>query len=120
MAILIPAMTGPSGQNNEAMLPVAVGLGLLPMIIVLGWTALWLHQHGQTIAKRLFNIRIVRSDGSRCSLLRVIFARWLPMAVLGAIPLVGPVMTLIDPLFIFRSDYRCLHDLIADTIVVRA
>jgi uncharacterized RDD family membrane protein YckC len=35
--------------------------------------------------------------------------------LLSIIPLYG----LVDALFIFREDKRCLHDLIAGTIVVR-
>ena len=78
-----------------------------------------LHKYGQTIAKRMFKIKIVRSDGSRCGLTRVIFARWLPVSLLGAIPYIGIIVSLVNPLLIFRDDYRCLHDHIADTVVVK-
>jgi hypothetical protein len=36
------------------------------------------------------------------------------------IPFVGKAVNLIDPLLIFGKEKRCLHDLIADTIVVDA
>lgn len=94
-----------------------IGISLVGMLI---WNFVWLHRYGQTIAKRLLKIRIVRSDGSRCGLLRVIFARWLPVTLLGAIPVLGYVAFFVDSLMIFRDDRRCLHDLIADTIVVKA
>lgn len=100
--------------------PILVGIAMIGVIVLLVINCVLLHRYGQTIAKRWFKIKIVRTDGSPCSLLRVIFARWLPVALLGAIPLVGYVVSLLDPLLIFRDDYRCLHDQIADTVVVKA
>jgi uncharacterized RDD family membrane protein YckC len=41
------------------------------------------------------------------------------MGVLGSIAYVGAGIQLFDILCIFRADHRCLHDLIADTVVVR-
>jgi uncharacterized RDD family membrane protein YckC len=108
---------GATRNTSGVALIVALVVGLVAWIAV-NWVLL--HRHGQTIAKRLFKIKIVRSDGSRCSLLRVIFARWLPMTLLGLVPVAGPLISLLDPLLIFRDDYRCLHDLIADTVVVKA
>jgi uncharacterized RDD family membrane protein YckC len=42
------------------------------------------------------------------------------MSILGSITYVGPGIQLFDITCIFRADHRCLHDLIADTMVVRA
>ena len=36
------------------------------------------------------------------------------------VPFVGGLVSLVDALLIFRDDRRCLHDEIADTIVVTA
>lgn len=116
--VLLPMLADRSG--NEAVAMAVALLSVLAFLVVLGINIVWLHRYGQSIGKRIFGIRIVRTDGSPCSLLRVIFARWLPVTLLGAIPLVGYIVSLADPLMIFRSDYRCLHDLIADTIVVKA
>lgn len=41
-------------------------------------------------------------------------------AVISAIPLAGAAFGLVDILFIFRADRRCIHDLIAGTHVVTA
>ena len=109
-----------AGSNSSVAVPIMVvvmGFGVIALLII---NCVLLHRNGQTIAKRLFKIKIVRTDGSPCSLLRVIFARWLPIAVLSVIPLIGYVVSLLNPLLIFRDDYRCLHDLIADTVVVKA
>jgi hypothetical protein len=40
--------------------------------------------------------------------------------VLASIPVIGTIYGLLDVLLIFRASRRCLHDNIADTIVVTA
>lgn len=120
-AIALPAFNRGNGDESLSLAFAIAGIVLL--VLAVGLVALnlvWLHRYGQSLAKRWLGIRIVRTDGSRCSLLRIIFARGLPVVVLRMIPLLGYVFMLLDPLMIFRDDYRCLHDHIADTIVVKA
>ena len=93
-------------------------LGLLLMLGVCVVNCVMLHRSGQTIGKRALDIAVVRSDGSPITLVRYIFLRVVPVGLLGLIPLVGRYAGLIDPLLIFGKERRCLHDLIADTIVV--
>lgn len=100
----------------------AVGLIFIVLVIV---NLVFLYNSGQTIGKRWLGIKIVRLDGSRCGLARIIFLRSLPLGFLGGVlnrvvPPLGYVVTLADALFIFRDDRRCVHDLIADTQVVKA
>jgi uncharacterized RDD family membrane protein YckC len=40
------------------------------------------------------------------------------MSLLSGIPYAGGLITLVDLLLIFGKERRCLHDLMADTIVV--
>lgn len=75
---------------------------------------------GQTIGKMLLNIRIVRTDGSKASAGRIIGLRYLLGSALTAIPYIGYVYALVDCLMIFRASHKCLHDHIADTIVIQA
>jgi uncharacterized RDD family membrane protein YckC len=91
-----------------------IGLGVLIVQLMM------LHKNGWTIGKRALKIRIVRRDGSRASLGRIFWLRMVVMGLLGAIPLAGSVVSLVDVLMIFRSDRRTLHDMIADTKVVKA
>ena len=93
---------------------------LLIGIAVFGYNLMLLHQHGQSIAKRWMNIRIVRTDGSRAGLGRIFSLRMLVPGLIGMIPLIGSVFGLADALFIFGEERRTLHDRIADTIVVEA
>ncbi|HVF35630.1 MAG TPA: RDD family protein [Candidatus Saccharimonadia bacterium] len=121
LMFLLPGMMGVQEAITDVPYGPLLGFvgaaGLLALIVANG---VLLHRHGQTIAKRLFKIRVVRSDGDRCSLPRIIFARWLPVTLLSMIPLIGLVVALVDSLLIFRADHRCMHDHIADTIVVNA
>ncbi|HJV94825.1 MAG TPA: RDD family protein [Albitalea sp.] len=75
---------------------------------------------GQTVGKMLLGIRIVRSDGERASFGRLVGLRYGVGFLINAIPFIGGLYGLVDSLLIFRESRQCLHDNIADTIVVRA
>jgi uncharacterized RDD family membrane protein YckC len=97
---------------------VLVGFGLA-FIGFVAWC--WLtyknvRDNGQTIAKKMLNIKVVRSDGSPASVARIFWLRNFVNGALGIIPLYG----LVDSLFIFGEAQQCVHDKIADTIVVKA
>jgi uncharacterized RDD family membrane protein YckC len=97
---------------------ILLGLALLIGIFVVN--CMMIHRTGQTIGKRALDIAIVRTDGSRIGVTRYIFLRVMPIVLIGMIPFVGKLINLVDPLLIFSKERRCLHDLIADTIVVDA
>ena len=75
-------------------------------------------RRGQTIGKKVFRMRIVRVDGGRPNPWRLIGMRSLVPIVLGYVPVLKYLFGLADPLFIFQSDSRCIHDHMAGTIVV--
>jgi uncharacterized RDD family membrane protein YckC len=79
-------------------------------------------QYGQSIGKRLMNIRIVKFDSRQPPgfVYGVLLRLWVN-GILSGLPCgIGIVYTLVDLLFIFREDRRCVHDLIAQTVVVQA
>ena len=75
-----------------------------------------MHANGQSIGKKAVGIKVVRTDYSEASLSRLVWLRNVVNTVLGIIPLYG----IIEVLFIFGESRRCLHDYIADTIVIKA
>jgi uncharacterized RDD family membrane protein YckC len=92
-------------------------LGLVLYLALNGWL---LATNGQTIGKRVVGTRIVNfTDGARTPFVKLIGLRVLPTYV-SLIPVVGPLLSLVDVLLIFRDDQRCIHDHIAGTKVVRA
>jgi uncharacterized RDD family membrane protein YckC len=105
--------------ENMSWTPVVVAA--LAMVAVYVYSAVLVYRLGQTIGKSMLGIRVVRMDGSRVTFARFVFVRFLPLVILGLIPVVGRFLTnLVDPLLIFRGSSRCLHDNIADTKVVTA
>ena len=48
---------------------------------------------------------------------RLIALRYLPFSIASVIPLLS-LIQIIDILFIFREDKRCLHDMLAKTCVI--
>jgi uncharacterized RDD family membrane protein YckC len=79
-------------------------------------TIKYVKENGQTIAKKIVGIKVIRTDGSPASLGRIFWLRNVVNGLLGVIPLYN----MIEVLFIFGDARQCLHDKIADTIVVRA
>jgi uncharacterized RDD family membrane protein YckC len=77
-----------------------------------------LYRSGQTIGKKLVGIHIRRSDGTRAALARIFFVRGLPFNIIAFVPFIGFIVSLADPLFIFSESRKCLHDRLADTIVL--
>jgi uncharacterized RDD family membrane protein YckC len=96
--------------------PIAGLLAFAGAVVWIWFTILYVARNGQTIAKKWLGIKVVRSDGSKASLGRIFWLRNVVNGLLGIIPLYG----LIDALVIFSDSRQCIHDKIADTIVVVA
>ena len=110
-----PAQTAGQRMGSVAF-SVAAVLGLAGFIVWAVLTYRYVKANGQSIGKKLLGIKVVRRDGSPASVGRIFWLRNVVNGVLGFIPLYG----LIDPLFIFAESRQCIHDKLADTIVVIA
>ena len=113
--ILISASDTDQGEGfGWALIIIAfLGLSVVQMVILV--------KHGQTIGKRALKIRIVRvSDESTPGFVKVVLLRIWVSSFISGIPYVGVIFWIVDGLFIFRDDRRCLHDLIANTKVIKA
>jgi len=97
-----------------------IGLGAFGWAVYLLINGYFLAQSGQSLGKKLVGIKIVRTDGSRPPLSHIALRRLGPMYVAQLIPLIGPLLSFIDIVLIFRSSRQCVHDQIADTVVVNA
>jgi uncharacterized RDD family membrane protein YckC len=113
VAVMAAVEKGGTGSDLAALAMMAgmflgFGVGLAAQIVMQ-------LKYGQSVGKRLFRIKVVRTDGSPVELWRIILLRNLALHV--AAQLCG-LIGLVDALMIFGADERCLHDLIAETIVI--
>jgi uncharacterized RDD family membrane protein YckC len=117
--IVVFAAAGATGADDTVLGAAGLIGGLLTILAFLAWaviTTLLVMNHGQTLGKRALGIRVMRSDGTPAGLGRIFWLRNVVNGLLGVIP----AYSIIDHLFIFGESHQCLHDKIADTIVVRA
>lgn len=123
MVIIIPIMlvTGVL-QNASNGRPMTFGqqvlfvvIGLVIFTLLHGYL---LYSRGQTIGKVVVKTKIVDLEGNKPDIGKLLGLRYYIFSILSLIPLVGNFVGLIDALFIFRQDRRCLHDLLAGTQVI--
>lgn len=109
-------LTWSTGTGVSALLLLA--LGAVTIVLVA--------RNGQTVGKKLLGIRVVRSDGRPAGLWRIFLLRNVVASIPTLLPFggtglaLGVLYTLVDELMIFGETRQCLHDRIADTVVVRA
>lgn len=123
MAITMPLMllTGYWGRAMEQQ------AGAMEMILfTLGGFVVYYLIHGyllankgQTVGKMLMGIRIEDyNTGQLIPMGRMVGLRDLPVMLLSVVPILN-LLGIVDTLFIFRKDRRCVHDLIGKTKVVK-
>lgn len=75
---------------------------------------------GQTFGKMIMKTKIVTLDGHKPSLLRLLLLRYIPFWTSDwFLDNWSSAISLVNVLFIFRLDHRCLHDHLAGTKVVK-
>ena len=111
VAIILLAALGP------VLPPIGFVLGGLVFVAIFIYQMVLLSKYGQTLGKKAVGIRIVKMDtGQNGGFVPNVLLRLFVNGLVGFIPLYG----LVGILFIFRSDRRCIHDMIAGTQVVEA
>lgn len=109
------AMNGAIGIVDMIIIQI---LGIVVYLLIHGKL---LASSGQTVGKKLVGVKIVdHQTGGLLPLKKLVTHRLLPIWAVTIIPVVGNILVLVDALFIFKSDRRCIHDLIAGTKVVYA
>jgi uncharacterized RDD family membrane protein YckC len=115
-AMMRPVESSPDLEASDILGLMGFGAAFVGLIAWCVLTYRNVKANGQTIAKKMLNIKVVRTDGSPVSVGRMFWLRNFVNGLLGMIPLYG----LVELLFIFGEAQQCLHDKIADTIVVKA
>ena len=92
-------------------------LGLLLLAGVFILQMILLTKDSQTLGKKALGPRIVKvNTGENGGFIPNVLLRFILNGILGLIPLYA----IVDALFIFRGDRRCIHDMIAGTRVIEA
>ena len=114
IAILIPALT----------VQIILGGGEPVLAALIGAIVFAIYQYyllstiSQTLGKKYMNIIIVKKDRSYGGFVtNVVLREWI-IGIIGLFPLIGWLVKIVDMLFIFRNDRRCIHDMIANTMVI--
>lgn len=103
-------------QAPVTLMLLAAVMGFVTFVVI---NYIPLSKTGQTVGKKLLNIRITDLQCNKADVSTIILKRYLPVHAAGQIPIIGSIVGVIDVLLIFRADRRCLHDLIAGTQVMR-
>jgi uncharacterized RDD family membrane protein YckC len=96
-------------NSMEIMLACVLGVAVFQVYL--------LSKDGQSIGKKMLGIKIVKFDTEQNG---GFVTNVLMRLILNSIIAIVPFYALVDVLFIFRQDQRCIHDLIAGTKVVTA
>ena len=120
-----PALFDTGQMESEIIRGMLSGPGfVITVLALLAWcgiTAWLVATNGQTTGKRMVGIKVVRTNGSPASFGRIFLLRNVVSTLPAFLPFIGLLYQLvIDPIFIFQDSRRCVHDLIADTTVVRS
>lgn len=115
LAMVGPVVADGDVRAMEAVLYVAMGWVALQIVVQAGM----LGSRGQSIGKWALGIRIVDGDGRHPGWLRALVVREGAYWAFGALPKLGPWLSLASILAIYRHDRRTGHDHVAGTYVVR-
>lgn len=124
LAVTIPVFLGfgvNQGPPDTFSIVGFVGQLLFGIVVYLAIHGYLLATRGQSVGKYLLGIKIV--DAESYEILdfgKLVGLRIVPVWLVSAIPIIGGLLAMVDALFIFQENRRCVHDLIAGTIVVEA
>lgn len=116
-------VAGVAGNPDQSELPTIsiVGMGLLVLgaLALLGVQLYLLATRSQSIGKLLVKTQIWDvTTGQPAGFVKAFVLRAIVHGLITGIPCVGSIYALVDIFFIFREDRRCIHDLIASTVVL--
>jgi len=114
LPVFAAALSHPDASDSYA-----IPFDLLMLAGIVGWlwlTVMFVARNGQSIGKKITGIKVVRSDGSKASLGRIVLLR----NALNLLLTMIPFYLLADVLLIFSDKQQCAHDKLADTIVIKA
>lgn len=93
-------------------------IGFISIVGLMIYNVVLLSTRGQTLGKKWLGIRIVtHPEGHNPGFVKAVLLRTIVNGILANF--LPAIYQIVDACFIFREDQRCLHDLIADTTVIK-
>lgn len=125
MAITLPVMyvTGGFEGLSEGIQPsigYTLSMGILGLAVFVLANGKFLLNDGQTIGKKALGIKIVDLDGALPDVKQHLVKRYAVYFIPGQIPIIGQLFSMINILFVFGKEKRCVHDIVAGTKVVNS
>jgi len=114
-------LVGQTGDPDQPGALFFVGLLMLVLgsLAILAAQIYLLFTRSQTIGKYVMKTQIVDfQTGQRADFVHAFVLRLFVNGLIGAIPCIGLIYAIVDICFIFREDRRCIHDMLASTVVV--
>ncbi|MGK0184933.1 MAG: putative RDD family membrane protein YckC [Verrucomicrobiales bacterium] len=106
-------------EEQKGIIRFAIATGVFFLVVGIVQIVL-LSLRGQTMGKILLGIRIARDPSmDTAKFVHAFLLRVIVPGFIKAVPVIGGLFALIDMLFIFGGDKKCLHDKIASTAVIR-
>lgn len=123
LAVILPTMyfTGGFDGMSKGVQPsfeyslMITTLGIVAFIII---NINLLVNYGQTVGKKVLGIKIVDLDGNLPGMKKHLLKRYAMYFLPDQVPVVGQIFSMINILFIFGKQKRCIHDFVAGTKVV--
>ena len=117
---MVAGFSGTSTEEEQIVAAAAAGFTIF-MIVIVAFVGVWLYEalmtsseRGATLGKRALGLRVVKSDGTRLSFGRATGRFFAKAFITGIIPFgIGYIMAG------FTDRKRALHDMIADSVVVK-
>ena len=96
-----------------------LALSIAGMAVFLLIHGKFLVRDGQTLGKKVLNIKIVTLAGRHADV-PTLAKRYGFSWLIPLIPVIGPIINMVNILFIFTKSKRCLHDHVGETKVINS
>jgi uncharacterized RDD family membrane protein YckC len=97
----------------------SIVIGIVGYIIFLALNGQLLIKKGQTLGKKLQNIKVVTLSDERPELYPHLIKRYVVFFFIGYVPTIGTLLSFGNLLAIFSKQKKCGHDIFAQTRVVK-
>ena len=113
--MILPLFAGGEDPDPKGIL--LIGLTMIVFTIA---QAVLITKRGQSVGKIALGIRIAHSvDGSNPGFLKGFLIRTFVPQIIYQVPFLGFLFLLVDSCFIFSEQRQCIHDLMAETVVLK-